>query len=48
MQVQRTTSLSNAHCELSVALVRCAGAVYRSCANLLARAVGCEILLGLR
>ena len=32
--------LAGAHRELSVALIKCQGSVYRGCANLLARAAG--------
>ena len=34
--------LAGAHRELSVALIKCQGSVYRGCANLLARAEGCQ------
>ena len=39
----RGSFLSSAHRELSVALVRCQGAVYCGCANLSARAAGHEV-----
>ena len=37
---------SSAHRELSVALIKCQGSVYRGCANLLARAAGRPVLPG--
>ena len=38
--------LASTHRELSVALVRCQGAMYRGCADLLARAAGREVFMG--
>ena len=38
--------LAGAHRELSVALIKCLGSVYRGCANLLARAAGRPVLPG--
>ena len=38
--------LAGAHRELSVALIKCQGSVYRGCANLLARAAGRQVLPG--
>ena len=38
--------MAGAHRELSVALIKCQGSVYRGCANLLARAAGRPVLPG--
>ena len=38
--VTKGAFLAGAHRELSVALIKCQGSVYRGCANLLARAAG--------
>ena len=38
--------LAGAHQELSVALIKCQGSVYRGCANLLAKAAGRQVSPG--
>ena len=44
--VTKSSFLASTCRELSVALVRCQGAVYRGCTNLLARAAGREVFMG--
>ena len=44
--VTKGSFLACAHRELSVALIKCQGSVYRGCANLLARAAGRPVLPG--
>ena len=44
--VTKGSFLAGAHRELSVALIKCQGSVYHGCANLLARAAGCQVLPG--
>ena len=44
--VTKGSFLAGAHRELSVALIKCQGSVYRGCANLLARAAGCQVSPG--
>ena len=44
--VTKGSFLAGAHRELSVALIKCQGSVYRGCANLLARAAGRPVLPG--
>ena len=44
--VTKGSFLAGAHRELSVALIKCQGSVYRGCANLLARAAGRAVLPG--
>ena len=44
--VTQGSFLAGAHRELSVALIKCQGSVYRGCANLLARAAGRPVLTG--
>ena len=44
--VTKGSFLAGAHRELSVALIKCQGFVYRGCANLLARAAGRPVLPG--
>ena len=44
--VTKGSFLAGAHRELSVALMKCQGSVYRGCANLMARAAGCPVLPG--
>jgi hypothetical protein len=46
LAVTRGSLLASAHRELSVALVRSQGYVYRSCALLLAKASGRQVLPG--
>ena len=44
--VTKGSFLAGAHRELSVALIKCQGSVYRGCADLLARAAGRRVLPG--
>ena len=44
--VTKSSFFASTHRDLSVALVRCQGAVYRGCGNLLARAAGREGFMG--
>ena len=44
--VTQGSFLAGAHWELSVALIKCQGSVYRGGANLLARAAGRQVWLG--
>ena len=44
--VTKGSFLAGAHRELSVALTKCQGSVYRGCANLLARAAGLQVSPG--
>ena len=44
--VTKGSFLAGAHRELSVALIKCQGSVYRGCANLLASAAGHPVLPG--
>ena len=44
--VSKGSCLAGAHRELSVALIKCQGSVYRGCANLLARAAGRQVSPG--
>ena len=44
--VSEGSFLAGAHRELSVALIKCQGSVYRGCANLMARAAGRQVSPG--
>ena len=41
--VTKGSFLAGAHREISVALIKCQGSVYRGCANLVARAAGRQV-----
>ena len=44
--VTKGSFLAGAHRELSVALIKCQGSVYRGCASLMARAAGHQVSPG--